>query len=459
MNRQTNKHILFPILLLLFSSIAFAETTLSDQGTWGILFGSFVAGLLLTFTPCVLPMVPILSSIIIGQGKNVSTTKAVSLSVSYVLGTILTYTVMGALAGATGEQLQAYFQNVWFIGGMSLIFLLMALSMFGLFTIQFPSFIQSRLTSQSNGMKGGSLPMVFLLGLISALILGACVSPVLISFLSIAIAKGDALLGAAMMFAMALGMGVPLILLGFGAGKLLPKAGIWMEKVKYVFGVLLIIVAIQLLSTLNLVSELLLWGIFSIILAIYLGAIDFVKENTSLKKSLKAIGILLLIWGTILLIGAAKGNDSLYTPLKDSSNPILLTNSTPNDSTKQKKLFSEIHSMDDLKVKQAEAITKKKPLLIYFYTEYCSVCKRLKATTYKDANVKEILTDSYVAIKLNMTDNSNEQMLEVKKHFNIFGTPSFVFFDAQGERTDSEALYGYQGPEEFYDTLDLMRED
>lgn len=425
-----------------------------------LIFGSFIAGLLLTFTPCVLPMVPIISGIIVGQGENLSTRKAVMLSVAYVLGTAFTYTAMGALAGATGEQLQSYFQNIWVIGGMSLVFVLMALSMFGLFTVQLPSFIQSKLNASSDGIKGGSLPMVFLLGLISALILGACVSPVLISFLGVAIAKGDAFLGAAMMFAMAIGMGVPLIILGFGAGKLLPKAGMWMDKVKYVFGILLMAVAIQLFSTLNLISELLLWGGFAIILAIYLGAIDSIQASNNFEKFLKAIGVLLLIWGTLLLIGAAKGNDSLSTPLEEA-NPVLRTDSsiTTAPPSQRKELFHEIHTMDDLKSKQAEAINKKKPLLIYFYTEYCSLCKRLKATTYKDAKIKKMLLENYVAIKLNMTNKSNKKMLEVKEHFKIFGTPGFVFFDAQGERTDSEALYGYQGPEEFYDTLDLMREE
>jgi thiol:disulfide interchange protein DsbD len=187
---------------------------------------------------------------------------------------------------------------------MSLVFVFMALSMFGLFTVQLPSFIQSKLNASSDGMKGGSLPMVFLLGMVSALILGACVSPVLISFLGVAIAKGDAVLGAVMMFAMAIGMGIPLIILGFGAGKLLPKAGMWMDMVKYVFGVLLLAVAIQLFSTLHLVSELLLWGIFIIILAVYLGVFEAVKENDIFQKFLKDVAVVLFI----LLVGAAKGN-------------------------------------------------------------------------------------------------------------------------------------------------------
>ena len=420
-----------------------------------LIFGSFIAGLLLTFTPCVLPMVPIISGIIVGQGENLTTKKAVMLSLAYVLGTAFTYTAMGALAGATGEQLQSYFQNVWVIGGMSLVFVLMALSMFGLFTVQLPSFIQSKLNSQSDGMKGGSLPMVFLLGMISALILGACVSPVLISFLGVAIAKGDALLGAVMMFSMAMGMGIPLIILGFGAGKLLPKAGMWMDMVKYVFGVLLMAVAIQLFSSLHLVSELLLWGVFIIVIAIYMGAIDTLKENTNFEKFLKAVGVVLLIWGSVLLVGAAKGNKSLMMPL-EASPTIIQNNNTAQAIIKKKEVFYSIHNMRELEAKQAEAKEKNKPLIIYFYSDYCSLCLKLKGTTYKDTDVQNILAESYIAVKLNMSDKSDEEMLEVKKHFKVFGTPAFVFFDDEGKKIDNEAVYGYQEPEEFADTLDLM---
>ena len=421
-----------------------------------LIFGSFIAGVLLTFTPCVLPMVPILSGIIVGQGDNITTKKAVMLSLTYVMGTALTYTIMGALAGATGEQLQSYFQNVWVIGVMSLIFVFMALSMFGLFTVQLPSFIQSRLTTQSDGIKGGSLPMVFLLGMVSALILGACVSPVLISFLGVAIAKGDALLGALMMFAMAIGMGVPLILLGFGAGKLLPKAGIWMDKVKYVFGILLMAVAIQIFSTLNLVSELLLWGIFAIFLGVYFGAIETLKEEDNFQKFLKALGVILLLWGSILLVGAAKGNTSLTTPLEEKINYVTTQQNTV---VKKHELFTSIHNMDELAAIQKEAVAKKKPLIIYFYTEYCSLCRKLKATTYKDAKVQKMLNENYVTAKLNMTHKSDKMMQEVKKHFKIFGTPGFVFFDKKGEELEDYQFYGYQDAEEFYDTLDLLADE
>ncbi len=196
MSQQYQRSIFIVSLFLLLSTLLFGADAGTTQSTLAIVLGAFVSGILLTFTPCVLPMVPIVSSIIAGQGEEVTKTKAVMLAVSYVLGTAVTYALMGALAGATGEQLQSYFQNVWAIGAMTIVFVLMAFSMFGFFTIQLPSFIQSKLNEESQGMKGGKLGMVFLLGMISALILGACVSPVLISFLSVAISTSDATLGA-----------------------------------------------------------------------------------------------------------------------------------------------------------------------------------------------------------------------------------------------------------------------
>ncbi len=314
-----NRILILSLWFTLFSTFIFAGEG-AVQSTMSIVLGAFISGILLTFTPCVLPMVPIVSSIIAGQGVDVTKTKAVMLSVSYVLGTAVTYAIMGALAGATGEQLQSYFQNVWAITVISIVFVLMALSMFGLFTIQLPSFIQSKLNAETQGIKGGNIGMVFILGMISALILGACVSPVLISFLSVAISTSDTTLGALTMFFLALGMGVPLILLGFGAGYLVPKAGEWMDKVKYFFGVLLLGVAIEIFSTLELVNTLLLWGVYAVGISVYLGATQRLSlKSKGWEKLQKAFATVLLIWGTILLVGAGYGEKNIYHPLPKTS--------------------------------------------------------------------------------------------------------------------------------------------
>jgi len=451
----------FLLGLIFLGTYAFAGESTS-QSTMTIVLGAFVSGILLTFTPCVLPMVPIVSSIIAGQGEEVTKTKAVMLAVSYVLGTAVTYAMMGALAGATGEQLQSYFQNVWAISAISLVFVVMALSMFGLFTIQLPSFIQSKLNAESQGIKGGNMGMVFLLGMISALILGACVSPVLISFLSVAISTSDATLGALTMFFLALGMGIPLILLGFGAGYLIPKAGMWMDKVKYFFGVLLLGVAIEIFSTLELINTLFLWGVYAVGIAIYLGATQRLSfKATGWQRLQKAFATVLLIWGTILLVGAGYGETDIYHPLPKTSVTVVGGGNTKNKLSGAMP-FEEIPNFTAYEIKRRQAMDEGKTLIMFFHTDTCPVCKHLRDTTFKDSKVQEKLRNDYVAISVNMTPKKDEkaqrQMEELKKKFQIFGPPGFVFVNADGKVMEDVKFYGYQEPDEFYDTLDLIAE-
>jgi thiol:disulfide interchange protein DsbD len=445
--------VLFGFLLLSTSLFADAGT---PQTTVAIVGGAFLSGVLLTFTPCVLPMVPIVSSIIAGQGKDVTRSKAVMLSVSYVMGTAVTYAVMGALAGATGEQLQSYFQNVWAIGAMSLVFVVMAFSMFGLFTIQLPSFIQSKLNNSSQGIKGGNLGMVFVLGLISALILGACVSPVLISFLSVSIKTGDAVLGALTMFFLALGMGVPLVLLGFGAGYLVPKAGMWMDKVKYFFGILLLAVAIEIFSNLEIVNPLILWGVYLVIVAVFLGATDSLASVSShWDRFEKAVGIVLLIWGAIVLVGAGFGENNFSQPLPKTTVTLSGEGKTALSSEMP---FEEIANLTAYEIKRRQAMDEGKILILFFHTDTCPVCKHLRDTTFKDAKVQALLKEKFVAVSVNISDKSNKKTEELKSRFGVFGPPTFVLINAEGKELKEEELHGYFEPEEFYDTLDLLAE-
>ena len=443
------------LFILIFTSTFLFGADAVAQTTLGILLGAFISGVLLTFTPCVLPMVPIVSSIIAGQGKEVTKTKAVMLAVSYVLGTAVTYALMGALAGATGEQLQSYFQNVWAICAMTVVFVLMALSMFGLFTIQLPSFIQSRINASSQGIKGGNMGMVFVLGMISALILGACVSPVLISFLSVAISTSDATLGALTMFFLALGMGVPLILLGFGAGYLVPKAGMWMDKVKYFFGALLLAVAIQIFSTLELVNTLFLWGVYSVGIAIYLGATQRLSlKATGWQTFQKVVATVLLIWGTILLVGAGYGERNVYHPLPKSSVQVIGNGETAKLSGELP--FVEIANFTAYEIKRRQAMDEGKTMILFFHTDTCPVCQHLRDTTFRDTRVQKKLKNDYVAVAVNMTNPSDKKITELKKKFQVFGPPAFVFINSEGDVMEDEKFYGYQEPEEFYDTLDLI---
>ena len=458
---KQNKLLFFSLWMLLSSTLLMAGEA-DTQSTMTIILGAFVSGVLLTFTPCVLPMVPIISSIIAGQGEDVTKTKAVMLAGTYVFGTAVTYAIMGALAGATGEQLQSYFQNVWAIGAITLVFVLMALSMFGLFTIQLPSFIQSRLNAESQGMKGGNFIPVFLLGMVSALILGACVSPVLISFLSVAIATSDATLGALTMFSLALGMGVPLIALGFGAGYLIPKAGMWMDKVKYFFGVLLLGVAIEIFSNLELINPLFLWGTYAVGIAVYLGATqELSSERNGWAKLQKAVATVLIIWGAILMVGAGYGEQDIWHPL-----PKTVVNVVGGGDGKPKLSgampFEEIPNITAYDIKRRQAMDEGKTIIMFFHTDTCPVCKHLRDTTFKDPKVQQILRDKYIAVSVNMTPKKSEkaqrQMEELKKKFGIFGPPGFVFIDSDGQEMKDEQFYGYQEPSEFYDTLDLIAE-
>ena len=414
-----------------------------------LLFGAFVAGLLLTFTPCVLPMIPILSSVIAGQGPHLTKLKGGMLALFYVLGTTVTYAAMGAIAGATGEQLQSYFQNAWAIGTLSGIFVVMSLSMFGLFDIQMPAFIQSSL-QQRSGKLTGSIPLVFILGLVSALIIGACVSPILISFLSVAVTNADPVLGAQIMFAMAWGMGLPLIAVGFGAGYLIPKAGQWMDTIKHVFGIMLIAVAIYLLQSLPEVPVLFLWGSFLIILSVYLGVHSPLTEQQSgWYKLRKGVGIVVLVWGVFVLIGGFFGQRDLFRPI-----PVTLFSQSPglssgsiNETTAS--LFVRVNSIQQLDQALIQATQSNKAVLIDYYADWCVDCVRMEKTTFLDKAVRQRLNERFVPLKVDVTNPNDPEGKALKKRYGVFGPPAVLFIDSEGKERKDLHFYGYKNPADF----------
>lgn len=448
------------LLTIFFAMPLFAGAdTLSNESFFGIVSAAFIAGILLTFTPCVLPMIPILSSVIAGEGEKISKAKAFQLSFAYVLGTAVTYAVMGALAGATGEQLQSYFQNVWAMGAMSLVFVVMALGMFGAFTIQMPSFLQSRLEGSTHNLKGGKFFAVFLLGLVSALILGACVSPVLISFLSVAIATSDPLLGAQTMFALALGMGVPLMLMGVGAGYLLPKAGAWMDGVKHFFGILLIGVAVSIFSELQLLSSLILWGVYFIGIAVYIGAVDFTEQALNGWQKVKKIAaVLLFVWGIITLVGGAQGNSDLLLPLKNEQGAFKGAVTSTAVEKESGLPFEQIKNLDEFDAEKAKALREHKPMVLFFHSSRCKVCEKLKSTTLQDPKIRKILKKKYIALMVDMTDKSDVEAYLIKKRLKVFGPPAFVIIDSDGNILEDEIMYGYQSVQNLFDALDMNAE-
>ena len=419
-----------------------------------LILAAFGAGLLLTFTPCVLPMIPILSGMIVRSGdKTLSKTEAGLVSYSYVLGTAVTYTAAGVLAGATGEQLQAYFQNPWAIGVFASVLFVLALSMFGLFELQMPSFIQSKLHYHSHKLKGGSFLGAFGLGLVSALIVGACVSPVLIGVLGVAIKNGDPLLGGSIMFAMAHGQGVALVAAGIGAGYLLPKAGAWMDRIKYVFGVMLVAVSIYLLGYLPQVPVLLLWSVLLIVTAVFMSATQPLPADASGWRYLwKGLGTFLLLWGVLALLGGLLGERDILRPVPFARLTTIATGAPATTaSTASDELFHRYTQLQDIEKAMARARQQGKPVILDYYADWCTDCLRMEATTFKDARVRAALA-RFELLQANVTDN-NDAAKAVKKKFSVLGPPALLIFDSSGEERKELRFYGYKNAEEFLELL------
>lgn len=437
------------------------RTGIAGEGTfWPYILAAFGTGLLLTFTPCVLPMIPILSGIIARQGETLNKTRGGVVAGVYVLGTAITYSSAGAIAGATGDQLQAYFQNPWGIGIMSAILVLMAASMFGLFDIQMPSFIQTRLAQKSQRFGGGSLGMTLVLGMISALIVGACVSPLLISALGVAIAKGDPILGSAMMLSMALGTGVILVAVGIGAGIVLPKVGPWSNRVKQGLGVLLLGVAIYFLGTLPAVPVLFLWAALFIVCAVYLGATQAVPAGASNWRYLwKGIGTVMLVWGVLALIGGLTGNrDPLRPlPLDLGVDGTLLTGRGSDRTAEESSLFRRINSPKELETQLALAQSAGKPVILDYYADWCVECVRMERNTFRDPTVRREMTQGFVLLQVDVTDPMDPATRATKQRFGVYGPPAMLFFDADGKERLPLRLYGYRGPAEFLQILHNAR--
>ncbi len=414
------------------------------------LLTAFGAGLLLTFTPCVLPMVPILSSMLVGQGDtHIGKLRGGLISYSYVLGTAVTYTVAGVLAGLSGEQLQAYFQNPWAIGTFSTVLVLLALSLFGFYELQMPGFIQSHLHHRTHHLKGGSYVGAFILGLVSALIVGACVSPVLITALGVAITSQNPALGGAIMFTLAHGQGAILVALGVGAGFLLPKVGKWMDRVKHLFGALLIAVAIYLLGYLPQVPVLFLWAAFFIISAVYLGATQSLpKEASGWEYLWKGIGTTLLVWGVLALLGGFAGNRDILRPLPSLSRDVITGGAGDAAApAAAEQLFERIYTLRNLEDRLASAKAAGKPVIVDYYATWCTDCLRMEKGTFADARVRTEL-QRFVRLQPDVTNSGDAEVEAMKKRFNVYGPPAVVLLNNRGEQRSETPTYGFHNAEE-----------
>lgn len=415
------------------------------------LLAAFGGGLLLTFTPCVLPMIPILSGIIMAERDKGGLNHSGLLSLIYVLGTAASYTLIGAVAGATGEQLQAYFQTPLAIGILSGLLLLMALSMFGLYKLQVPAFMQTTLSGHSQRLASGGVISIFAMGMFSALIVGACVSPLLISTLGIAIAKGSAILGGALMFCMAMGMGVVLIIFGFEFGHLMPKAGNWMIVINRIIGLLLIAAAIYLLGFLPGVPVLLLWSLLLIGAAIYLYYLVLPTSITGLAIMTKTLSVVLICWGVMALVGGFNG-------YRDILNPLPLKDLISNDPDRQsaQARFTVVSSLEEVDSLFAAAKKQNKHVLLDYYADWCLDCLRMDGTTFQEPEVVSTLGKDFITVKVDITDAADERVRAVKKYFNVYGPPATLFFDSDGNELDKFKFYGYKNSDELLQILNSI---
>jgi len=406
------------------------------------LLSFFGFGLLLAFTPCIFPMIPILSSIIVGEGENITTRRAFTLSLIYVLAMAVAYTAAGVFAGLFGENIQAAFQNPWILSSFAAVFVALSLSMFGFYDLQMPNFIQSRLTEVSNHQKGGTLTGVAVMGLLSALIVGPCVAAPLAGALIYIGQTGDAILGGTALFALSMGMGAPLIAIGTSAGKLLPRAGMWMDAVKAVFGVMMLGVAIWMLERiLPATITMSLWAILLIVSAIYMGALETLKaEATGWTRLWKGSGLVLLIYGIIIMLGVAAGSQSLLQPLKG-----IATNGTQAAETHLS--FEKIKGVDGLEKALADAKAQNKTVMLDFYADWCISCKEMESLTFTDPAVQSALANT-VLLQADVTAN-DEQDKSLYKHFKIIGPPAIIFYNAQGEELKPYQVVGYMPADKF----------
>ncbi|CAB1370924.1 protein-disulfide reductase DsbD [Denitratisoma oestradiolicum] len=420
---------------------------LSHGSYWLVLSSFFGFGLLLAFTPCVLPMVPILSGIIVNHGHAVTHGRAFALSLVYVLGMALTYALAGVAAGYTGTLLSSALQNAWVLGSFALVFVALSLSMFGFYELQLPSALQSRLSDTAN-RRGGSLPALFIMGVLSALIVGPCVAAPLAGALLYIAQTGNAALGGGALFTMALGMGVPLLAVGLFSRSLLPRTGPWMEAVKKFFGVVLLATALWLVSpVLPAWLVMLGWAALLIVPAIYLHALDpLPPQARGWPRFWKGLGVLLLLAGSALVIGVLGGARDPLQPLSFLRG-VGISQGTSDHSPRFIPVRSRVE-LDGL-LKNAD-----RPVMLDFYADWCVSCKEMERNTFSDPAVRARM-DRMLLLQADVTANSDEDKALLAR-FDFFGPPGIAFFPRPGQERKDLRVTGYQGPVEFLATLEAV---
>ena len=430
-------------------------TTLIRDGNLFAMLGTFfLGGLLLAFTPCVLPMIPILSGIIVGQGEKVSVARGFSLAFTYVQGMALTYAAAGAIFVLVFKQApQAFFQQPWILCLFALLFIALAFAMFGAYTLQMPSALQTRLTDVSNQQKSGTYVGTFIMGALSALVVTACVAPVLIGALSFISQTGQIGRGAGALYATGLGMGVPLLLVGASAGTLLPKVGPWMDTVKSLFGVLFLGVAIYFVQPLIPASlSMLLWSGLAVIGGYWVFSLK-ARDGGPAPAAVRAPGLIAVVYGVLLLIGVASGGTDPLQPL--GSLRVASAGSAPAGATKSAAesglAFETIKSVADLQARVAAAKAAGKSVMLDFYADWCVSCKEMEKYTFTDSGVQAALGNT-VLLRADVTKN-DELDQALLQHLGILGPPTIAFYDATGTEQRSYRVVGYMKAGEFTSVL------
>ncbi len=421
------------------------DALLRAGGFWTVVAFFFGAGLLLALTPCVFPMIPILAGIIAGQ-KELTKTRGFLLALGYVLGMAITYAVAGVIAGLSGSLLSTALQNPWVLGAFAFLFVLLAFSMFGFYDLQLPSFLQSKFSDASNRVRGGHLLGVFVMGALSAVIVGPCVAAPLAGALLYIGQTGNVWLGGTALFFMALGMGVPLLLVGVSAGALLPKSGDWMDYVKHFFGVLLLAVALWLIGPfLPAWLDMLGWALLLITLGVYLRALDSVPLGSSHWRYLwKAQGVVALLAGIALLLGLFAGGRDMLQPLAVYTAKGQLAAAAPQLQ------FERVTSLAELNARLARAKAENRPVMLDFYADWCVSCKEMERFTFRDPKVVSRL-GNVVLLQADVTANNADDKALLKA-FGLFGPPGLIFWRADGAQSPHRVI-GYEAPESFLSSI------
>ena len=423
---------------------------LKNADLWLVAASFFGFGLLLSLTPCVFPMIPILSGIIVSsghQGHGVSHARGFLLSLAYVMGMAVTYAAAGIAAGFSGTMISAALQNTWVLGGFALLFVVLAFSMFGFYELQLPAFLQSKVSEEAAHFKGGSLPGVAVMGVLSALIVGPCVAAPLAGALLYIGQTGDALLGGLALFCMALGMGVPLLVVGLSAGTLLPKSGPWMETVKKAFGFILLATALWIVSpVIPLAVQMAGWAVLLIIPAILMRAFhQLPKQAKGWQRLRKFISIVMLFVGAVLMAGVFSGRTDQ-----------LLAFSGLNGSSRFGAIetlpFERVRSLGEL---DARIKASGKPVMLDFYADWCVSCKEMARYTFSDTRVQQTLS-GWTLLQADVTANAEDDKVLLAR-FKLFGPPGTIFFDSQGKEVEAVRVVGFQNAEAFLATLARLR--